>query len=240
MKLRILRLVEPSGASLQELTLMVPLDDAGRMALRAAFLAASARNHDWVYRSHFFLGLVSQDVVKRICADREVDQAALIRAFEGLLPAGSDGQVSSPSGSPELAAALKGVRRAFSLQPQVSTASLLEHFLRGDHEFRETIGVHNVGRLTRPHGDTIEIPDGVVLKVRLFNDNATAQEFVVSMLVQVVGLTPPQARRKMLEIDTTGSSVVLTGPRTDAIRVAEMIGTAARLRGFPLGIRLEA
>ena len=83
-------------------------------------------------------------------------------------------------------------------------------------------------------------PRGEELELMLHNDDFTPQDFVVKVLVDIVGLDRRVATTHMFEVHERGGSVVATLPRAKAIDAAVRILERGRAAGFPLLVTLES
>ena len=78
-----------------------------------------------------------------------------------------------------------------------------------------------------------------VMKVIFYNDDVTTMDFVVDILVRIFNKSEVTAKKLMLEIHTTGSTVVGEYTYDIAVSRKNLATQVARENGFPLRIEIE-
>ena len=76
-------------------------------------------------------------------------------------------------------------------------------------------------------------------KVIFYNDDVTTMDFVVDILVKIFNKSEVTAKKLMLEIHTTGSTVVGEYTYDIAVSRKNLATQVAQQNGFPLRIEIE-
>jgi ATP-dependent Clp protease adapter protein ClpS len=80
-------------------------------------------------------------------------------------------------------------------------------------------------------------PCGFTHGIEILNDQVTTMDFVAETLGAVLGLSPEEAHRVMLQIHSRGGALLPTLSLEDAQRIAAQITARARQEGYPLVCR---
>lgn len=241
-----------TGDSSLEIERLAVWDESALRAIRASFLVAESRAHQWVYRSHFLLALLTEVAGDPAVVADDLDIRAILRQLEKELPP-SGGRRQPPVASPELLRLFAGLATTFkdlAVSP-IGSKDLLGVLLQRDHILSEAVAAAGINRgrmlqaigYAQPadgHAPVIIEPPGVDLAIRIHNDDRTTQEFVTAALHQVVGMDAGTAHKETMAIHLLGSRVVFTGERETALRMANTIRSAAVEAGYPLRISLES
>lgn len=78
------------------------------------------------------------------------------------------------------------------------------------------------------------LPEGFRCGIEILNDDRTPMEFVISILQSGAGLSMVEATKKMFEIHKTGGLLLSMESLEQSRRIAELIVTEARRKGYPL------
>jgi len=81
------------------------------------------------------------------------------------------------------------------------------------------------------------VPAGFLYGIEILNDDRTPMAFVVSVLQSIVGLSEPDAIRRMLDIHRKGGILLPMQSFEESGRVAEMVTTEAKAKIHPLVCR---
>ena len=76
-------------------------------------------------------------------------------------------------------------------------------------------------------------------KVIFYNDDVTTMDFVVDILIRIFNKSEVTAKKLMLEIHNTGSTVVGEYTYDIAVSRKNLATQVARANGFPLRIEIE-
>ena len=76
-------------------------------------------------------------------------------------------------------------------------------------------------------------------RIIMWDDDVTTMEFVIRMLVRVIGIERTEAEKLMFKIHFTGSAHVATMPLERAEFIVQQVHTAAALEGFPFRCTIE-
>lgn len=106
------------GHPLAELQALGPWDETVQRVIRASFIAAHGRGHEWVYRTHFLVALLSDPAVGEMLAQKGIDVSEVASHISAnLKPSASPLEPSTASS--ELFTLLKDIARRFSLTEAV-------------------------------------------------------------------------------------------------------------------------
>jgi len=96
-------------------------------------------------------------------------------------------------------------------------------------------------RVFAPETSLLEFPEFMPLGFRqgieILNDDSTPMDFVTSVLSTVLGMSPADAERTMIDIHVSGGALLATQSLADAQRIAASITAEAAKHGYPLVCR---
>lgn len=76
-------------------------------------------------------------------------------------------------------------------------------------------------------------------RILMWDDDVTTMEFVIRMLVRVIGVEYSEAEELMFEVHFTGFAHVATMPLERAEFKVQQVHTAASMEGFPFRCTIE-
>lgn len=94
-------------------------------------------------------------------------------------------------------------------------------------------------KLTSKIKPDLSIAEPPMYRIIFINDDQTPMDFVVESLIQYFDYTEETAATIMIDVHENGSAVVAVLPYEIAEQTGVEITLAARVRGYPLQIRVE-
>jgi ATP-dependent Clp protease adapter protein ClpS len=230
------------------------IDAAVERAIAAALDQASRRHHRTFSPEHLLRALLEDDdageILRRCGADLADLAAELDDYLELIEPARGAPQPRIDPACEALLTRAALLARA-SGRPSLRVGRVLEQLLGMREQYAALLlsaagprGIDLIDlRRVVAHGQrepSPAIPAGDRLAVRLHNDDYTTMEFVVTLLTELFGLHPPEAKARMLEIHGGQAGVLITAlPAREAVRRVALVHERAGAHDFPLRCTLE-
>jgi ATP-dependent Clp protease adapter protein ClpS len=211
-----------------------------RLVISTTAALATRRGHDLIGPAHLALALSADEKVARDLAARGVDVAKLYDDIDALLPGRS--ALTTVTWSDDVARVLA---RASNERFLPTTSRQVFHvLLHGEGPVSALLARHWSGAA---HGRNVEgggpyrgrpsaKPAWVV---RIWNDDRTTMEFVVTTLHDTLMLREAHAIHAMFVTHHVGSAVIHRCEKDEAMRLAKLIEDAAAAQTFPLRVTAE-